>query len=118
MGNPKRNHKEHRHMRKRVDVLGDELVSASLHELLTVVRQPIDDLMTRLVQLGFQPVTQPSAIIYAMSLFVIRYVDHTSEGLNQESAMQMAQAEVVHHPAISRFLAQQVGETIDRSVRN
>lgn len=101
-----------------MDVLGDELVSASLHELLTVVRQPIDDLMTRLVQLGFQPVTQPSAMIYAMSLFVIRYVDHSSRGLDQQSAIKMAQAEVVSHPAVSRFLAQQVGETIDRSVRN
>ena len=104
-------------IRKRVDVLGDELVSKALHELLTVVREPIDDLMTRLVELGFQPVTQASAMIYASSLFVVRYVHHTRLGLDQASALQMSQAEVVSHPAVSKFLAQQVGEKIDRSVR-
>ena len=100
-----------------MEFLGDEEVSASLHEVLTVVREPIDDLMSRLIELGFQPVTQGSAMIYAMSLFIVRYVHHSSEGMEQGTALRMSQAEVVSHPAISRFLARQAGETIDRSVK-
>ena len=100
-----------------MDVLGDEIVSASLHEVLTVVRQPIDDLMTRLVELGFQPITQGSALLYALSLFVVRYVHHAGEGVDQQTSIKLAQAEVVSHPAISRFLGNQVGEVIDNQVR-
>tara|TARA_R100001163_G_scaffold39860_1_gene30234 strand:+ start:514 stop:819 length:306 start_codon:yes stop_codon:yes gene_type:complete len=100
-----------------VDALGDEIVSASLHEVLTVVRQPIDDLMTRLVELGFQPITQGSALLYALSLFVVRYVHHAGEGVDQQTSIKLAQAEVVSHPAISRFLGNQVGEAIDRKVK-
>ena len=84
-----------------MDVLGDELVSASLHEVLTVVRDPIDDLMTRLVKLGFQPITQPSTLLFAICMFTVRYSYHTNEGVEMSS-----------------FLARQAGETIDRSVRN
>ena len=83
-----------------MDALGDESVSASLHEVLTVVRQPIDDLMTRLVELGFQPITQGSALLYALSLFVVRYVHHAGEGVDQQTSIKLAQAEVVSHPAI------------------
>lgn len=101
-----------------MDVLSDEKVSESLHELLTVVREPIDDLMTRLVELGFQPVTQPSAVIFAASLFVMKYGEFSSEGIDQLTSLQMSQGQVMKHPVISRFLSQQVGETIDRSVRN
>ena len=97
--------------------MGDEIVSASLHEVLTVVRQPIDDLMTRLVELGFQPITQGSALLYALSLFVVRYVHHAGEGVDQQTSIKLAQAEVVSHPAISRFLGNQVGEAIDKQVR-
>jgi hypothetical protein len=100
-----------------VDALGDEIVSASLHEVLTVVRQPIDDLMTRLVELGFQPITQGSALLYALSLFIVRYVHHAGEGVDQQTSIKLAQAEVVSHPAISRFLGNQVGEAIDNQVR-
>ena len=100
-----------------MDALGDEIVSASLHEVLTVVRQPIDDLMTRLVELGFQPITQGSALLYALSLFVVRYVHHAGEGVDQQTSIKLAQAEVVSHPAISRFLGNQVGEAIDNQVR-
>ena len=91
-----------------MDALGDEIVSASLHEVLTVVRQPIDDLMTRLVELGFQPITQGSALLYALSLFIVRYVHHAGEGVDQQTSIKLAQAEVVSHPAISRFLGNQV----------
>ena len=100
-----------------MDALGAEIVSASLHEVLTVVRQPIDDLMTRLVELGFQPITQGSALLYALSLFVVRYVHHAGEGVDQQTSIKLAQAEVVSHPAISRFLGNQVGEVIDNQVR-
>ena len=100
-----------------MDALGDEIVSASLHEVLTVVRQPIDDLMTRLVELGFQPITQGSALLYALSLFIVRYVHHAGEGVDQQTSIKLAQAEVVSHPAISRFLGNQVGEVIDNQVR-
>ena len=100
-----------------MDALGDEIVSASLHEVLTVVRQPIDDLMTRLVELGFQPITQGSALLYALSLFIVRYVHHAGEGGDQQTSIKLAQAEVVSHPAISRFLGSQVGEAIDKQVR-
>jgi hypothetical protein len=100
-----------------VDALGDEIVSASLHEVLTVVRQPIDDLMTRLVELGFQPITQGSALLYALSLFIVRYVHHAGEGVDQQTSIKLAQAEVVSHPAISRFLGSQVGGAIDKQVR-
>ena len=100
-----------------MDALGDEIVSASLHEVLSVVRQPIDDLMTRLVELGFQPITQGSALLYALSLFVVRYVHHAGEGVDQQTSIKLAQAEVVSHPAISRFLGNQVGEAIDNQVR-
>ena len=100
-----------------MDALGDEIVSASLHEVLTVVRQPIDDLMTRLVELGFQPITQGSALLYALSLFIVRYVHHAGEGVDQQTSIKLAQAEVVSHPAISRFLGNQVGEAIDNQVR-
>ena len=100
-----------------MDALGDESVSASLHEVLTVVRQPIDDLMTRLVELGFQPITQGSALLYALSLFIVRYVHHAGEGVDQQTSIKLAQAEVVSHPAISRFLGSQVGEAIDKQVR-
>ena len=100
-----------------MDALGDEIVSASLHEVLSVVRQPIDDLMTRLVELGFQPITQGSALLYALSLFVVRYVHHAGEGVDQQTSIKLAQAEVVSHPAISRFLGNQVGEVIDNQVR-
>ena len=100
-----------------MDALGDEIVSASLHAVLTVVRQPIDDLMTRLVELGFQPITQGSALLYALSLFVVRYVHHAGEGVDQQTSIKLAQAEVVSHPAISRFLGNQVGEAIDNQVR-
>jgi hypothetical protein len=100
-----------------VDALGDEIVSASLHEVLTVVRQPIDDLMTRLVELGFQPITQGSALLYALSLFIVRYVHHAGEGVDQQTSIKLAQAEVVSHPAVSRFLGNQVGEAIDNQVR-
>ncbi len=99
-----------------MDALGDEIVSASLHEVLSVVRQPIDDLMTRLVELGFQPITQGSALLYALSLFVVRYVHHMDEGVDQSTSIKLAQAEVVSHPAISRFLGNQVGEAIDKKV--
>ena len=99
-----------------MDALGDEIVSASLHEVLSVVRQPIDDLMTRLVELGFQPITQGSTLLYALSLFVVRYVHHMDEGVNQLTSIKLAQAEVVSHPAISRFLGNQVGEAIDKKV--
>ena len=100
-----------------MDALGDEIVSASLHEVLTVVRQPIDDLMTRLVELGFHPITQGSALLYARSLFVVRYVHHMDEGGDQSTSIKLAQAEVVSHPAISRFLGNQVGEAIDKKVK-
>ena len=100
-----------------MDALGDEIVSASLHEVLTVVRQPIDDIMTRLVELGFLPITQGSALLYALSLFVVRYVHHAGEGVDQQTSIKLAQAEVVSHPAISRFLGNQVGEAIDNQVR-
>ena len=100
-----------------MDALGDEIVSASLHEVLTVVRQPIDDLMTRIVELGFQPITQGSALLYALSLFIVRYVHHAGEGVDQQTSIKLAQAEVVSHPAISRFLGNQVGEVIDNQVR-
>ena len=100
-----------------MDALGDEIVSASLHEVLTVVRHPIDDLMTRLVELGFQPITQGSALLYALSLFIVRYVHHAGEGVDQQTSIKLAQAEVVSHPAISRFLGSQVGEAIDKQVR-
>ena len=100
-----------------MDALGDEIVSASLHEVLTVVRQPIDDLMTRLVELGFQPITQGSALLYALSLFIVRYVHHAGEGVDQQTSIKLAQAEVVSHTASSRFLGSQVGEAIDKQVR-
>ena len=96
-------------MRKPVDVLSDDIVSATLHEMLSVIHQPIDNLMVRLVQLGFQPITQGSAFIYAISLFVVRYVHHMDEGVDQSTSIKLAQAEVVSHPAISRFLGNQVG---------
>ena len=96
--------------------LSDEIVSSSLHEILTVVRQPIDDLMSRLIELGFSPTAQGSALLYAFSLFVVRYVHHMDEETDQQTAIRLSQAEVVSHPAISRFLARQAGETIDRSV--
>jgi hypothetical protein len=101
-----------------VEYLSDDIVSSSVHEILTVVRQPIDDLMARLVEMGFSPTAQGSALLYAMSLFVIRYVHHMGEGVDQPTSLRLAQAEVVSHPAISRFLARQAGETIDRRVKN
>ena len=72
--------------------------------------------MTRLVELGFQPITQGSALLYALSLFVVRYVHHAGEGVDQQTSIKLAQAEVVSHPAISRFLGNQVGEVIDKKV--
>ena len=99
-----------------MEYLSDEIVSASLHQTMTVVRQPLDDLMGRLVELGFAPHAQGSALLYGFSLFVIRYVHHMDEGMDQQTAIRLSQAEVVSHPAISRFLARQAGETIDRSV--
>tara|TARA_Y100001963_G_C6748842_1_gene433046 strand:+ start:1369 stop:1680 length:312 start_codon:yes stop_codon:yes gene_type:complete len=101
-----------------VEFLGDDIVSASIHEILTVVRDPIDELMSRLIELGFSPTAQGSALLYAFSLFVVRYVHHMDEGLEQQTSIKMAQAEVISHPAISRFLARTTGETIDRRVRN
>ena len=100
-----------------MDVLGDELASASLHEVLTVVRDPLDQLMTRLVQLGFQPVTQTSTLTFAFSLFVIRYGEHMEMGVSMADSLNLAQAEVLSHPVITRFLSNTVGESIDRSVR-
>ena len=100
-----------------MEYLSDEIVSSSIHEILTVVRQPIDDLMGRLVELGFSPTAQGSALLYASSLFVVRYVAHMDEGIDQATALRLSQAEVVSHPAISRFLARQAGETIDRRVK-
>ncbi len=101
-----------------MEFLGDDIVSASIHEILTVVRDPIDELMSRLIELGFSPTAQGSALLYAFSLFVVRYVHHMDEGLEQQTSIKMAQAEVISHPAISRFLARTTGETIDRRVRN
>ena len=101
-----------------VEFLGDDIVSASLHEILTVVRDPIDELMSRLIELGFSPTAQGSALLYAFSLFVVRYVHHMDDGLEQQTSIKMAQAEVISHPAISRFLARTTGETIDRRVKN
>ena len=101
-----------------MDVLGDELVSASLHEVLTVVCDPIDDLMTRLVKLGFQPITQPSTLLFAICMFTVRYSHHINEGVEMETSLELAKADVISHPVISSFLARQAGETIDRSVRN
>ena len=101
-----------------VEFLGDDIVSASIHEILTVVRDPIDDLMSRLIELGFSPTAQGSALLYAFSLFVVRYVHHMDDGLEQQTSIKMAQAEVISHPAISRFLARTTGETIDRRVKN
>ena len=101
-----------------MEFLGDDIVSASIHEILTVVRDPIDELMSRLIELGFSPTAQGSALLYAFSLFVVRYVHHMDDGLEQQTSIKMAQAEVISHPAISRFLARTTGETIDRRVRN
>ena len=100
-----------------MDVLSDAIVSATLHELLSVIHQPIDNLMVRLVQLGFQPITQGSAFIYAISLFVVRYVHHMDEGIEQKISIKLAQADVISHPAISRFIGNQVGEAIDNKVK-
>lgn len=100
-----------------MEYLSDEIVSSSIHEILTVVRQPIDDLMSRLIEMGFSPTAQGSALLYAASLFVVRYVCHMDEGVDQGTSIRLAQAEVVSHPAISRFLAQQTGEAIDRRVK-
>jgi hypothetical protein len=82
------------------------------------VRDPIDELMSRLIELGFSPTAQGSALLYAFSLFVVRYVHHMDDGLEQQTSIKMAQAEVISHPAISRFLARTTGETIDRRVKN
>ena len=101
-----------------MEFLGDDVVSSSIHEILTVVRDPVDDLMSRLIELGFSPTAQSSALLYAVSLFVVRYVHHMDEGIEQPTAIRLSQAEVVSHPAISRFLARQAGETIDRRVKN
>ena len=101
-----------------VEFLGDDEVASSIHEILTVVRDPVDDLMSRLIELGFSPTAQGSALLYAFSLFVVRYVHHMDEGLEQQTSIKMAQAEVISHPAISRFLARTTGETIDRRVKN
>jgi hypothetical protein len=101
-----------------VEFLGDDIVSASIHEILTVVRDPIDELMSRLIELGFSPTAQGSALLYAFSLFVVRYVHHMDDGLEQQTSIKMAQAEVISHPAISRFLAKTTGETIDRRVKS
>ena len=101
-----------------VEFLGDDIVSSSIHEILTVVRDPVDDLMSRLIELGFSPTAQGSALLYAVSLFIVRYVHHMDEGTEQPTAIRLSQAEVVSHPAISRFLARQAGETIDRRVKN
>jgi hypothetical protein len=49
-------------------------------------------------------------------LFVVRYVHHAGEGVDQQTSIKLAQAEVVSHPAISRFLGNQVGEAIDKQV--
>ena len=101
-----------------VEFLSDEEVASSIHEILTVVRDPVDALMSRLIELGFSPTAQGSALLYAFSLFVVRYVHHMDEGLEQQTSIKMSQAEVISHPAISRFLARTTGETIDRRVRN
>jgi len=101
-----------------VEFLSDDIVCSSIHEILTVVRDPVDDLMSRLIELGFSPTAQGSALLYAFSLFVVRYVHHMDDGLEQQTSIKMAQAEVISHPAISRFLARTTGETIDRRVRN
>lgn len=100
-----------------MDVLGDEIACASLHEVLTVVRDPLDRLMTRLVELGFNPVTQTSTLTFALSLFVVRYGNHFDEGVPMADSLHLAQSEVVSHPVVTRFLSNQVGETIDRNVR-
>jgi len=99
-----------------VDVLGDEIASASLHEVLTVVRDPLDQLMTRLVELGFNPITQTSTLTFALSLFVVRYGNHFDDGVTMADALHLAQAEVLSHAVVTRFLSNQVGETIDRNV--
>ena len=52
-----------------MEFLGDDIVSSSIHEILTVVRDPVDDLMSRLIELGFSPTAQGSALLYAVSLF-------------------------------------------------
>ena len=101
-----------------VEFLSDEEVASSIHEILTVVRDPVDTLMSRLIELGFSPTAQGSALLYALSLFVVRYVHHMDEGLEQQTSIKMSQAEVISHPAISRFLARTTGETIDRRVKS
>tara|TARA_R100000655_G_scaffold109446_1_gene163975 strand:- start:721 stop:1032 length:312 start_codon:yes stop_codon:yes gene_type:complete len=101
-----------------VEFLSDEIVSSLLHEIITVIRQPTDDLMSRLIELGFSPNAQGSALIYAVSLFVVRYAHHMSEDMDQNTAIKLSQAEVISHPAITRFLSRQTGEAIDRRVKN
>tara|TARA_Y100001937_G_C7121550_1_gene332850 strand:- start:707 stop:1021 length:315 start_codon:yes stop_codon:yes gene_type:complete len=101
-----------------VEFLGDDVVSSSIHEILTVVRDPVDGLMSRLIELGFSPTAQGSALLYAFSLFVVRYVHNIDQGMEQETAIKMSQAEVISHPAISRFIARTTGETINGRITN
>jgi len=51
-------------------------------------------------------------------MFTVRYSHHINEGVEMETSLELAKADVISHPVISSFLAQQAGETIDRSVRN
>ena len=99
-----------------MDVLGDEIASKFLHETLSVVRVPLDSLMSRLVEMGFSPNTQASAFAFAVSLFVMQYNEYHSQSLTQAECIGMAQADTLSHPVVSKWIAGNVGEAIDRKV--
>ena len=96
-----------------VGFLSDTDVQGDVDDLLTSAATPSSNLMNRLISLGWRPDGEVPALLYGMSLFVMFYNAHRDEGTDIPLCLDMAYAETINHPVISRLIAAKTGTAID-----
>ena len=96
-----------------VGFLSDVDAQGDVDDLLTSAATPSSNLMNRLISLGWRPDGEVPALLYGLSLFVMFYNGHRDEGTDIPLCLDMAYAETINHPVISRLLAAKTGAAID-----
>ena len=95
--------------------LADSDVQGEIDDLLASVATPSSNLMNRLISLGWRPVGEVPTLLYGLSLFVMFYNSHRDDGTDIPLCIDMAYAETINHPVISKLIAAKTGAALDEA---
>lgn len=93
--------------------LSDTDVQGEIDDLLASAATPSSNLMNRLISLGWRPDGEVPALLYGLSLFVMYYNGHRDDGVDIPFCLDMAYADTINHPVVSRLIASKTGAAID-----